>query len=290
MNKRFIIFLFCLLPSLLMAQSRQRSPYVIYRDSLIHLGKQIINNPEELERKNANYNFIKTLISALKLPNSFQLKFDTVKAITITNAPDNRFRIFTWHVMNDDGSYRFYGTIQMNTGNGPLLLYPLGDYSPMMQDAQNMVTDNTQWYGAQYYQIVPVNAANPYYVLLGWKGNNPKSTKKVIEVLSFKDNKPVFGMPVFVSKTGVLDRVIFEYTRQASMLLKFEPGRNMIVFDHLAPPDKRMKDKPETFGPDLSYDGYRLNDGKWQLVENLEMRNSATAADEQFIDPKKVKQ
>lgn len=287
MNKLFIVCLLCLCPCLLMAQARQRSPYVMYRDSLVRLGKQIINNPEELERKNANYNFIKTLIAALKLPNSFQLKFDTVKAITITNSPDNRFRIFTWHVMNDDGSYRFYGTIQMNTANGALLLHPLGDYSPMMKDAEDTVTDNTQWYGAQYYQIIPVNAANPYYVLLGWKGNTPKSTKKVIEVLYFKDGKPVLGMPVFMSKTGVHDRVVFEYTRQASMLLKFEPDRNLIVFDHLAPPDKRMKDKPETYGPDLTYDGYKLTDGKWRLVENLEMRNTATAADDQYIDPKK---
>jgi hypothetical protein len=63
------------------------------------------------------------------------------------------------------------------------------------------------------------------------------------------------------------------------------------VFDHLSSPDGRSKDKPETFGPDLSYDGYRLNEGRWTYVENLDMRNigagTNSAADNEYIDPKK---
>ncbi|MCJ8209930.1 hypothetical protein MUY27_09430 [Mucilaginibacter sp. RS28] len=268
--------------------SRQ-DQFPVYRDSLKHLGLKMVNHPEELERKNANYNFIRTLISTLKLPGSYQFQFDSVKAITTVNSPDQRFRIFTWHVMNDDGSYRFYGAIQMNTGKGGLKLYPLGDYSPFMKNPQDTVTDNGKWYGAQYYQVIPVGETNPYYVLLGWKGYTPKSTKKVIEVLSFPDNsgKLVFGAPVFIDKGPVKNRVVFQYTRQASMLLKYDPTSRLIVFDHLAPPDKRLKDQPDTYGPDLTYDAYRLRNGKWQFEENVDMRNAASATDEQYIDPKK---
>jgi hypothetical protein len=258
----------------------------IYQDSLKALGKTFINNPDELERKNANYKFIRFLVSALKVPHSFNYSFDSVKAISIINAPDSRFRIMSWHVMNQDGSYRFYGTVQMNTGE-KLVMYPLEDYSPMLKNPEDSVTDNHKWYGAQYYKIVRVAVARPYYILLGWKGNNVRSTRKVIEVLSFdRNNKPSFGMPVFGGTVKNRKRIVFEYTRQASMLLRYVPEQDLIVFDHLSPPDQKLKDKPETFGPDLSYDGFKLKNGKWELIENLDMRNIPEARDAAYADPK----
>jgi hypothetical protein len=280
-----ICLLFCLSSSFAQHsdESKNLKDLSIYQDSLKSLGKKFVNNPEDMERKAANYTFIRTLVSALKVPHSFNYPFDSVKSISILNAPDNRFRILSWHVMNQDGSYRFYGTVQMNTGNN-LLMYPLEDYSPMLKNPEDSVTDNRKWYGAQYYKIIRVAAATPYYVLLGWKGNNVKSTKKVIEVLSFdKEDKPTLGMPVF---NGSRKRVVFEYTRQASMLLRYVPEQNLIVFDHLAPPDDKMKDHPETFGPDLSYDGYKLKNGRWDFVENLDMRNIPETRDAEYIDPK----
>ncbi|TWR31571.1 hypothetical protein FPZ43_03610 [Mucilaginibacter pallidiroseus] len=259
----------------------------VYHDSLTSLGKKFINSPDDIERKNANYKFITTLVSALRVPNSFNFGFDSVKSISIINAPDNRFRIFSWHVMNQDGSYRYYGTIQMNTG-GKLQMYPLEDNSPFIKHPEDSVTDTRHWYGAQYYKIIRTSADRPYYVMLGWKGNNVKSTKKVIEVLSFnRDNQPVFGAPVFDG--GIVKnrkRVVFEYTRQASMLLRYVPDEQLIVFDHLAPPDDKMKDRPETFGPDLSYDGYRMTNGRWKFTENLDMRNIPQANDNELTDPK----
>lgn len=258
----------------------------VYNDSLAKLGKRFINDTDDLQRKTANYTFIRTLVSALKVPQSFNYAFDSVKAVSIINAPDNRFRIFSWHVMNQDGSYRFYGTIQINTGD-KLLMYPLEDYSPLIKNPEDSITDNHKWYGAQYYKIIKTNGSNPHYVLLGWKGNNVKSTKKVIDVLSFnRENQPVLGMPLFTGNGKVRNRVVFEYTRQASMLLRYVPEQNLIVFDHLSPPDPRMKDRRETFGPDLTYDGYQLKNGKWTFVDNLDMRNIPEARDAELVDPK----
>ncbi|MEB0263241.1 MULTISPECIES: hypothetical protein [unclassified Mucilaginibacter] len=289
--KGFFIALFLLL--IFSASYAQHSDEVknlkelkIYQDSLKSLGKKFINDPDDLERKNANYRFIRMLVAALKVPHSFNYPFDSVKAVSIINSPDNRFRILSWHVMNQDGSYRFYGTVQMNTGDN-LLMYPLEDYSPFLKNPEDSITDNHKWYGAQYYKIIRVAAAKPYYVLLGWKGNTVKSTKKVIEVLSFdKDDKPNLGAAVFDGNSKNRKRVVFEYTRQASMLLRYVPDQNLIVFDHLSPPDQKMKDHPEAFGPDLSYDGYKLKNGRWVYVNNLDMRNIPEDKDATFVDPK----
>jgi len=285
-----IFFLFVVLPGAALAQhSDEQSPLKrlkIYEDSLTSLGKKLINDEEELERKNANYTFIRTLVSALKIPNSFLYPFDSVKSVRIVNSPDNRFRIISWPVVNQDGSYRFYGTIQMNTG-GNLLMYPLDDYTPFIKHPEDTISDNKKWYGAEYYKIIPVYSPKLYYVLIGWKGNNVKSTKRVIEVLSFRDDKPVLGMPVFDGNGKTRKRVVFEYTRQASMLLRYEPEQNLIVFDHLSPPAPKLKNQPESYGPDMSYDGYKLKNGRWVYVENLDMRNMPNSHDADYIDPKK---
>ncbi|QJD94370.1 hypothetical protein HH214_00030 [Mucilaginibacter robiniae] len=257
-----------------------------YQDSLTQLSHTLINNENELERKNANYAFIRTLVKALQTPNSFSFGFDSVKSISIQTSPDDKFRIFSWFLMNDDGSYRFYGAIQMNIP-GKLALYPLEDYSPLLKNPQDSMLDNRKWYGAEYYKIIPVASSSPYYILLGWKGNTIKSTKKVIEVLRFQNNKPLFGMPVFEEHLKPHKRIIFEYSRQASMLLHYVPEQKLIVFDHLAPPDDKLKDKPDLYGPDLTYDGYKLINGKWQLKDNLDMRNVPTPQDIDQPDPKK---
>ncbi|RFZ85278.1 hypothetical protein DYU05_06675 [Mucilaginibacter terrenus] len=291
MVKRSVITLLLLISSLCTFaqhsdESKNLKSLKMYEDSLVSLGKHFINDTSDLDRKSANYKFIPTLVAALRVPHSFNYSFDSVKAISIINSPDSRFRILSWHIMNQDGSYRFYGTIQMNTGD-KLVMYPLEDYTPMFKNPEDSITDNRKWYGAQYYKIIRVATANPYYVLLGWKGNTVKSTKKVIEVLSFnRDDKPVFGNPVFPVNNKARKRVIFEYARQASMLLRYVPEQNLIVFDHLAPPDDRMKGKMDSYGPDLSYDGYQLKNGKWVLVENLDMRNVPQEQDADYVDPK----
>lgn len=292
MKKILILCLMAAMPVCLFAQHSDDSGntklLLMYQDSLNHLGKKLVNNDTEMERMNANTDFIKTLVQALRIPHSFNFHFDSVKTIKILNSPDNRYRILTWYMAYDDGSYRFYGTIQMNTGE-ELKMFPLTDYSPLIKNAEDTVTDNTKWLGAQYYKIIPVNTGqNQYYVLLGWKGNTVKSTKKVIEVLSFnREGKPVLGMPVFDGNGKTRKRVVFEYARQVSMLLKYEEDQHLIVFDNLAPPDKKQTGKYDLYGPDLSYNGYRFKNGKWSYVDNLDMKNTPDTHDDDYIDPKK---
>lgn len=273
------------------APGRAKEQFNLYVDSLKALSYQVINNPAEPERYNANYTMVKTLVAALKLPNSFNLSFDSLKTISVLTSPDRRFRIFTWHIMNQDGSYRYYGTVQMNNPSGKLQMFPLVDHTHTYKKPQDTITSNQNWYGSQYYKIIPVlyNVRTPYYILLGWKGNNVKSTKKVIEVLSFKDNKATFGMPVFEGdkeRTGK-KRIVYEYNRQVSFMMNYLPKEGTIVFDHLAPPDPKLQDKYELYGPDMTYDGYKLVNGRWKYVSDLKLKNPASATDENYNDPQK---
>jgi hypothetical protein len=273
------------------APNKAKEQFEIYVDSLKALSFEMINNPSEPERYNASYNLVKTLVNALKTPNSFNLSFDSLKTISVLTSPDRRFRIFTWHVMNQDGSYRYYGTIQMNNPSGKLQMYPLVDHSHTYKKPQDTTMTNSNWYGSQYYKIIPVihGVKVPYYVLLGWKGNNTKSTKKVIEVLSFRDGRANFGMPVFDGNKEYLgkNRIVFEYNRQVSLMLNYLPREGTIVFDHLAPPDPKMKDRMDLYGPDMSYDGYKLVNGRWKYLPDLQLKNAPSILDDEFRDPRK---
>jgi hypothetical protein len=110
-------------------------------------------------------------------------------------------------------------------------------------------------------------------------------------VLHFKDGKAYFGKTVFDGDPDNLNkrRIIFEYDRRATMLLNYENAENRIVFDHLAPPDQNLKGKFELYGPDFSYDGFKLLNGRWKFISDLELKNDSTEQDENFNDPKKMK-
>jgi|UniRef100_UPI00404A3B37 hypothetical protein len=273
--------------------NKNQQQLLAFQDSLKEISYKMVNDSIEPERYNASFKLIKTLVSALKTPYSFNFPFDSLKSISIQSSSDKRFRIFGWHVMNNDGSYRYYGTIQMNKPDGKLELFPLIDYTSVFKNPSDSTTSNDKWFGAQYYKIISVlnNVPIPYYVLLGWKGNTIKSTKKIIEILYFKDGKAHFGMPVFDGdpKNSGKKRIVFEYDRRASMFLNYETTTNTIVFDHLAPPDPQLKGKFELYGPDFSYDGFKLVNGRWKFIQDLELKNNPTDQDDNFNDPKKMK-
>lgn len=260
-----------------------------YQDSLQKLTEVIYNTSNDQEQLAANATFIKKLVTALKVPGSFNFKFDSLQRISIMKSPDNSFRIFSWYLPHQDGTFRFFGTIQMSTKDGQLKMFPLIDGTAEIKDT-DQVTDHKTWYGARYYQIIPVaiTGRQPYYVLLGWKGNNQKSSKKVIEILSFdKTDQPVFGKAIIDGLKGqkTKNRVVFEYNKLNTMTLTLEKSVGMIVFDHLAPISAEMEGNFEFYASDLSFDAYKLIGGRLKLVENVELKNEPNANDDYFSDP-----
>jgi hypothetical protein len=261
-----------------------------YQDTLINLSEDILNTKEDLVRLEKNAQFVKKLVSALKINKSFDYGFDSLKYISILKSPDNTFRIMTWFVPLSDGTFRYYGAIQMGTANGALKLHPLTDATATLVDV-NGITSNKNWYGSRYYEMIPVivNGKAPYWIFLGWKGNNQKTTKKVIDVLSFDKGEPVFGKAIFPVKEGAIkNRVVFEYSKLNAMTLTIDPKVNMIVFDHLAPYDPKMIGNYEYYGSDLSFDGYKLQWGKLQFVEDVELKNDPSPNDEFYGKPVKA--
>ena len=286
--KYYFLLIAALLTSNIRAQQSTKK-LDVFQDSLIRISTATIAAETDNKKTASNSAFVKTLVEALKTPNSFAYPFDSLKNVSVIKSSDKSFRILSWYVQQENGTYRYFGTIQMNTNNGPLKLYPLIDQTDNITDA-NAVINNQKWFGARYYEIVPVTSGNrkPYYVLLGWKGNTSSTTKKVIEILSFDQEQVIFGAPVFEGKElKDKNRVIFEYTKSNAMTLKVDQKAGMIVFDHLAPFDSQMVGKYEFYGSDGTFDGFKIIGGKLKLQEGLELNNDPHAMDEQYADPKK---
>lgn len=255
------------------------------QDSLATLGYTIYNEPAEPERLKANFAFVKTLVSALKMPYSYHFGFDSLTMVSMLRSPDDQFRVFSWHVLLNDGSYLYYGTIQLNTPDGSLKMYPLLDKTYEIESPETAVTTAERWYGAQYYRIIPLGTD---YLLLGWKGHTVQLTQKVIDVLSFANGNVKLGKAIFDSdSTRGQTRMIYRYSRNARMFMDYDRAENQIVMDHLAPPDEQDEGQYEQYGPDLTYDAWHLKNGTLVLIPDIPLANPATPEDDYYNDPKK---
>lgn len=287
-----VILLVCSALSGFAQASKKAAPIIgtAYQDSLLKFNAKIYSATNNQERFAKNAEFVKALVTVLKKPNSFNMRFDFLQSVSTVASSDQTFRIFSWFVPTDDGSYRFFGTIQMHTADGSLELFPLIDDTENFKDI-NAITDNKKWFGSRYYEIVTLtNPGKPSsYALLGWKGNTNKTSKKVIEILSFVNNKPVFGKEIIEGQknTPVKNRIVFEYNKLNSMTLQWDKASGMIVLDHLAPFNPEMVGNYEYYASDLSFDGYKPVAGRLKLIENIDLKNAPSAQDDFYIDPKR---
>jgi hypothetical protein len=286
--KFYIFFIFGTLSFSLKAQQAPNALNV-FQDTLIKISARVVAAQGDVQKLEINGSFVKTLVEALKVSNSFSYPFDSLKNVSVIKSPDQAFRILSWYVLLENGTYRYYGAIQMNTKSGPLKLYPLIDQTDNIIDP-NGITNNQKWYGARYYEIIPVTSGSrlPYYILLGWKGNTQVTTKKIIDILAFDLDKLTFGAPVFDGKAlKGKNRIIFEYAKSNAMTLKTDTKAGMIVFDHLASFDPEIKDKFEYYGSDGTFDGFKIIGGRLKLQEDITLNNDADSNDELYADPKK---
>jgi hypothetical protein len=250
-----------------------------YERRLTGLAESIITARSQAERVTSTYFFARTLISALKQPNSFDYPFDSAgKYISILMPPDKSFRIFTWSLKwGDDSlvtadSFEFYGAIQVNNKE-KLELYGLYDSSAVLGKPEYEELNNRYWYGALYYQIIETKyKKQKYYTLLGWDGYSRASNRKIADVLTFDENgKPKFGAPIFdmADETPAKYRVIFEFRDDATMTLRYIGKKDLIAFENLIPPDEKSIGMYQSYLPDGSYDYFVYKKGKWKKREML---------------------
>ncbi|MGO4290369.1 hypothetical protein [Chitinophaga sp. RAB17] len=243
------------------------------QDTLQVLSMDIFNGKGDDGRERAKDAFIPMLVRALKTKYSFRFPFDSLKTISIQYPQDSTFRIFTWALERENGFYRHFGAIQMNTADGQLKLFPLFDASDYITNTDT-IADNKSWYGCLYYAVIHRHYFNQeFYTLFGWDANNPRSQKKIVEMLTFKNGAPVFGGPFFSfaedsTPKPTRNRFIIEYKKESTATLNYNKELDMIVYDHLIS-ETNEPAKKFTYVSDMDYEGFKWQAGKWMHVNKI---------------------
>jgi len=205
---------------------------------------------------------------------SFNYPFDSLKNISKLKSEDGLVRIINWNLPLANGNYTYFAYIQHLDKKERMKLFRLIDKSDEIAKPENRELSDKKWYGALYYKILTNRSGkNTYYTVLGWDGNNDFTNKKIIDVLLFSDNKITFGPPVFNLDKNIRNRLIFEFAEQSQMMLRYDDQLKMIVFDHLAPIQKKFEGQYMYYGPDMSQDGLKFEKGTWEFIPNLDLRN-----------------
>ncbi len=88
--------------------------FQIMEDSLISTADSMYNAFLPDTHISYSERFVRQLIHALKIPNSYYYPFDKLKEkINIIYSDDNAFRIFNWEITPSTVLKRYYGAIQM---------------------------------------------------------------------------------------------------------------------------------------------------------------------------------
>lgn len=243
-------------------------------DSLKSIAMQIIQGRNSEDRFTADSLFTRMFVRALKSRSSFNYPFDSLITISKLTAPDNSFKIFTWQLVVNDNVVRQHGAIQMNTKDGSLQLFPLIDKSGSIKNVSDTIANNFGWVGAVYYKIIEKKAfGKSFYTLLGFDENNLSSDRKIIEVLTFDEGKPIFGggyfsFPDNAKSNHAFARYIMEYKKNASPRLTYDPDLDMIIYEHMIS-ESGEPQKKYTYVGDGDYEGLKWTDGKWVHIQKV---------------------
>lgn len=246
-------------------------------DTLHVLSYNTLNDSTNEGRRKACYAMIPALVRALKINNSFYYNFDSVLSISKVYAPDSTFRIFTWQ-MQQNNAFRYYGVIQMRSSE--MKIFPLVDNGDTMQLHTQQILSNNNWYGCLYYNILlHIVNKKKYYTLFGYERGDFLTKRKILDVLSFDDKKqPKFGAPLFYkhegdsanpSRVDTFNRYFIEYKWKADPTMNYDKKLDLIVFDHLVPPNDIARDTYFTYVQDGTYEGFKWVNNHWSWLEKV---------------------
>ena len=221
------------------------------------------------ERKTNNNIITQNLIETLKNPVSFNYNFDSLLSIKRIASQDGLFNIFTWQVQLEEGVYLQNGIMQLKVSDDSVKLFVFNDQSDKMGTPENENCTLKNWFGAIYYDLHETEFNGiKYYTLLGYDEYSNSMTQKVIEVLHFENNEPIFGGDYFIYPpddtypTAPIKRFIYTYKKGSNALIKFEKKANAIILSELSSIEKNLNNK-STLVPtgDEVYFVWRY--GKW---------------------------
>lgn len=279
-----ILFFLLLLGGHLLAQKNDTSLYRLksVERELQALQKTTFYSRSESERLEGNKQFLAMWDLIIDNPRVLDYPFDSLKDVSILRPKDHKFTLITWNIPREDGSHVFFGYLLVNNSKRiktgflrhqtieAFESFKLLDRSMTIKSPELHSGGPDKWFGMLYTQLIE---SGDCYTLIGWDGNNKLTTRKFVDVLWFKpDGSPVFGKDIFKLNRKNPRRLMFEYSADVTMSLKYDSKRNQIVYNHLASKQEGglLDGQYQFYGPDGSFDALEWIKNRWVVKEDID--------------------
>ncbi|MDD4148424.1 MAG: hypothetical protein PHE33_00170 [Bacteroidales bacterium] len=266
-----ITILFVLLSALSIVGQTKKPVYFPEVDSINQMLCSILQTKSDINKNELNAYLVGYFREFLETEESWSAEYDSVKYLGVLKSDDGKLRVFTWNLNYKDGSFKYFGFLQYKDKDNSYVFF-LDDKKQTDNELKRLYQTYSEWYGALYYEIITTKwNSRTFYTLIGWDGADFLINRKVVEVLTFdRRGMPEFGNKSFKLEKTVTGRLIFEYADRATMLLRYNKQQNMIVLDHLSPPEAKYKGLYQYYGPDFSYDAFSFRAGRWHLISDID--------------------
>jgi hypothetical protein len=290
------LFFFLAINTMLFAQKQSpltfgtRSQLVSIEKKMQRVSERMIFDTSQEIRQKSVYEYIKLLKEALKVDGSFYFNFDSIQYMSRVAPEDSTYRILTFQLTLNNRTVRHYGCIQLNKKGSRII--PLLDYSDTFPLVPQYTLSNKNWFGAVYYKILTKKVKNKnVYFLFGYDQNDVFSSRKLIDPMWIEgDTIARFGMPIFEKTTKVKDlltdeiktknemlyRYKIEFASQASVMLRYDEEKKMIMHDHVASKNPKHEDLAFTKIPEGSYEGLKWEKEHWIWVPYVSIGEKET--------------
>lgn len=262
------------------------------------LQKKTFHSRDERERFEANREFIAVWDRITGNEKILQYRF-SLKDISVLQPPDQSFMLITWNIPKNDGTHAYFGYLlssrEVTKKRGLFRrerskeyeVFKLMDRSATIRSPENHVGSPDKWFGMLYTAIIPCDG---YYALIGWDGNNKLTQRKFVDVLSFRSNgEPIFGKDVFRIPRKNPRRLMFEYSSEVTMSLRFDEKSGRIIYSHLASHQEGplLEGQYQFYGPDGSFDALVMKKDRWEVEEDIDARNEKSKKDSEWNNPRR---
>lgn len=259
------LLLFVAVINYLDAQKTNLEDLFFYADVMVHADA-------ESHRLKALEEFKTRFEGFLDQPSSYSIPLENTPYISTLIPPDSSFKLFTFQINERFGKSTDFGYIQLKEDNSYFALQPTSD----LEDIEYEELGTERWVSGLYYHMVPfVNDGKNHYLLFAYSQPSLYEKRKVLEVLSFDQGKPVFGAPVLIKRQETARNIeqyrkIYRYSADVSMTIRDDQELGAVVIDHLMEVRSRIPGvSGNTFVPDGTYTAYFKDGGDWIYKDKL---------------------
>ena len=123
----------------------------------------------------------------------------------ILTSKNKKLRIINWYIPLSNNINKYFAIVQYYNNRKEYKVEYLKPLEGEVKSANSLKLNNSQWIGALYYSLTSFKRGKKeYYLLLGWDGNDDRTDKKIIDVLSISKSINIWCAYFFIKNKNFI--------------------------------------------------------------------------------------